>query len=68
VDEELDSVAIYWKKYCRNIDDSKYSLCYWKCFCDESQDNLTEEFLAEWEKNQEYSDYLSDWDDYINYM
>jgi hypothetical protein len=63
VDDEL---IRYWKIYCRNQSNSNISLCYWKYFCSEIEEKLTEEFIAEWEKNQEYLDYLSDWEEYSN--
>ncbi len=63
-----DELIRYWKIYCRNQSNSNISLCYWKCFCNEVEENLTEEFIAEWEKNQEYLDYLSDWEEYTNDM
>ena len=64
MDEEL---IRYWKTYCKNQSNSNISLCYWKYFCSEFQENLTEEFICEWEKNQDYLDYLSDWEKYVNY-
>ena len=63
-----DELIQYWKIYCRNQSNSNISLCYRKCFCSEVEENLTEEFIAEWEKNQEYRDYLSDWEEYTNDM
>lgn len=65
MDEDL---IRYWKTYCKNNSNSNISLCYWEYFCSDLQDNLTEEFICEWEKNQEYSDWLSDWDEYVNWM
>jgi len=65
VDEDL---IRYWKTYCKNDSNSNISLCYWNCFCRDFQDNLTEEFIAEWEKNQELLDFRSDWEEYVNNM
>jgi len=66
VNDEDSDVMRYWIKYCSNIDDSEHTLCYWKCFCSEIQENLTEEFLADWETNQQRLEFMSDWEKYID--
>jgi hypothetical protein len=64
LDEEL---MRYWETYCKDNSNSNITLCYWKYFCEAIQENLTEEFIAEWEQRQEYLDYLSDWQTYVDF-
>jgi hypothetical protein len=66
VNDEDSDVVRYWLKYCNNIAESERTLCYWKCFCSEIQESLTEEFLADWEINQQRLEFMSDWEKYID--
>ena len=49
-----------------NYNEDTTSLCFWKYFCGEYCENITEEIIAEWEYAMEQKEFMEDWEEYIN--
>jgi len=58
---DLELLA-FWDRFCGNMYDETGTMCYWNYYNDE----ITEEFLEDWEQAQERAEFMADWDEYVN--